>query len=209
MAKRKVSTAKIRAEIAAKRAAFDEWYRREHLPSAVKARAFYDIAFMNCVAVAALLMFCDSVAAQDEHLNRIAKAALDTSIAGYTRTNAACEGVDPPTLYLDKPPEHGVVCWRSGDIRMNAVVVGNHSHCMGRIARGVAVRYLSRRDYAGPDDFRYIVHYPQMDHSVGVTVTVRSSGPGPSKMQTLDIDTMDPERSQSPAPMPRCVLLMS
>ena len=83
------------------------------------------------------------------------------------------------------------------------------SQCMGKIARGVAVRYLSRRDYAGPDDFRYTVHFTQVNQSVRVTVTVRRGGPGPSKMQSLDVDTMEPERPQSRGPMPRCVLLMS
>jgi hypothetical protein len=209
MRNRKASFAKITAKVAvAKRAALDDWYRREPLLSAVKVRAFDDIVYISCVAVAAM-MFCDSAAAQEEHLNRIAKAAQDTSIAGYTRTNAACEGIDPPTLYFDKPPEHGVVCWSSADIRINWVVESNMSHCVGRIARGVAIRYLSRRDYAGPDNLRYTVHFTKVNHTVSVTVTVRPGGPGPSKMQSCDVDTMEAERSQSPGPMPRCVLLMS
>jgi hypothetical protein len=209
MANRKASFAKITATVAvAKRAALDEWYRREPLLRGVRVRAFDDIVYISCVAVAAV-MLCDSAAAQDEHLNRIAKAAQDTSIAGYIRTNAACEGIDPPTLYLDEPPEHGVVCWNSADIRIRWVIESNMGHCVGRIARGVAIRYLSRRDYAGPDDLRYTVRFTQVNHSVGITVTVRPSGPESSRKQSLDVDTMEPDRPQSPGPMPRCVLLMS
>jgi len=210
MARKKVSDAKIRAKVAAaKVAVFDRWNRREHLPGAAKVRALYDIEFMTRVGAAALLMCCDSAAAQDEHLNSIAKTAQDTSIAGYARTNAACEAVDPPTFYLDKPPEHGVVCWHSADVRMKAVIEGNMRHCVGRIVRGVVVRYLSRRDYAGPDDLRYTVRFTQVNHSAGITVTVRPSGPESSRKQSLDVDTMEPDRPQSPGPMPRCVLLMS
>jgi hypothetical protein len=149
------------------------------------------------------------VAAEEGRLNKTVWSAQDASIAGYARTNATCEGIEPPIIFLDKPPEHGTVCWRSGKIRMNAVVEGNLNHCVGKVVAGVVVRYMSRRGYAGSDKVGYTVRFPRANHPVDVELTVRARASARSGMQSPYVDGMDSEQPEVAGPMPKCVLLMS
>ena len=64
---------------------------------------------IRLVSVLALWTMSDPVVAQEMRVNRVVWSAGEVSIAAYARTNAACEGIEPPTLLLDKPPEHGTV----------------------------------------------------------------------------------------------------
>jgi hypothetical protein len=50
------------------------------------------------------------VLAQNQRLAKTTTADRDVVILGYGRSNQNCESVDPPALYLDKPPDHGTIC---------------------------------------------------------------------------------------------------
>lgn len=134
---------------------------------------------------------------------------MEVTIAPYARTNAACEGIEPPTILLDKPPEHGTVCWRSGKVRMNRVVEGNLNHCIGGVVAGVVVQYMSRLGYTGSDETDFTVRFPRTDHAVKTVLTVRARAidrPGPQSSYIDDMNALQPQVS---GPMPKCVPLMS
>jgi hypothetical protein len=148
------------------------------------------------------------VFAQNQRLSKTTTADRDVVILGYGRSNQNCESVDPPALYLDKPPDHGTVCFRVNDIKINEAIVGNLKHCVGRNIRGVTVVYLPRWKYIGLDDVRYTVVFPQARHSVYVDLTVL---PDRSGSPSVAADTITPaaESSQSPGPIPACTALVS
>jgi len=150
-----------------------------------------------------------SVLAQNQRLAKTTIADHDVVILGYGRSNQNCESVDPPGLYLDKPPDHGTICFRVNDIKINEAIVGNLKHCVGRNIRGVTVVYLPRWKYIGLDDARYTVVFPQARHSVYVDLTVLPDRPGSPSVAPADINTPAAESSQSPGPIPACTALVS
>jgi hypothetical protein len=110
--------------------------------------------------------------AQDEHLTRTTKANEKISILSYARSNQACEGIDPPSFYLDKAPDHGVVCFRAGTVKLQNAIVGNLTHCIGKQIRGVTIVYVPQQGYVGSDEVRYTVIFPEARHSVFVDLAV-------------------------------------
>jgi hypothetical protein len=147
--------------------------------------------------------------AQNQRLAKATKADHEVVILGYGRSDQNCESVDPPALYLDKPPDHGTICFRVNDIKINEAIVGNLKHCVGRNIRGVAVVYLPRWKYIGPDHVRYTVVFPQARHSVYVDLTVLPDRSGSPSAAPADISTPAAESSQSPGPIPACTALVS
>ena len=105
------------------------------------------------IAGAAVLCFPSSIRAQDQHLARTAKADHDVSILSYARSNQDCDGIEPPKLYLDKPPEHGAVCFRTSQVQLHDTVVGNLTQCLGRKIRGVTIVYAQQRNTEGPTNY--------------------------------------------------------
>src|ERR1700753_3375249 len=71
------------------------------------------------------VLVCSPAWAQDQHLARTTKADRGINILGYARANQNCEGIDPPSLFLDKPPDHGSVCFRPSRIKLKEAIVGN------------------------------------------------------------------------------------
>ena len=146
--------------------------------------------------------------AQDKRLAKTTRADHDVVILGYGRSKPNCESADPPALYLDKPPDHGALCFRTNDVKINEAIVGNLTHCIGRIIRGVVVVYLPRWKYVGSDEARYTVIFPQARHGVHVDLTVL---PGqPSSPGVVQTDPGGPyESPQLPGPIPACTSLVS
>jgi hypothetical protein len=153
--------------------------------------------------------FCSPAVAQDQHITKTTKAAHDVVILGYARSNQSCNGIEPPALYLDKPPDHGAVCFRTNDIRLREAIVGNLTHCLGRKISGVSVVYLPYWGYVGSDDLRYTVVFPQARHSVYVELTVLPDPPGSPGTVPADISAPYTESPQSPGPIPACTAIVS
>jgi|GraSoi2013_100cm_1033763.scaffolds.fasta_scaffold66802_2 hypothetical protein len=163
-----------------------------------------------CVLAAiGALTFCSPAVAQDERLTRTTKTAHDLVILGYARSNQSCDGVEPPALYLDKPPDHGTVCFRTNDVRLREAIVGNLTHCVGRKISGVSVVYFSRWGYIGSDDLRYTVVFPQARHGVYVDITVMPDQSGSPGTMPSDISAPYAEAPQLPGPIPACTAVVS
>ena len=158
------------------------------------------------VTLSGLALLCVPTSAQ-VLLARTTKATHNVFIEGYARTDDKCESIDPPTVYVDKPPKHGIVCFRSADLRLRTTVENNLAHCLGRSAHGIHVIYAPRAGYAGPDTVRYTVRFPKTQHTVDVILTVlpddrQPSGATPGGPFIGDV-------SQTPGPLPVCTALVS
>jgi hypothetical protein len=147
--------------------------------------------------------------AEDQRLAKTTRADHDVVILGYGRSNQNCESIDPPALYLEKPPDHGTVCFRTNDITINKAIVGNLTHCIGRKIHGVVVVYSPGWKYAGPDDVRYTVIFPKARHGVYVELTVLPDRPSSSGAVSMDLDAPTTGSPQLPGPIPACASLVS
>jgi hypothetical protein len=160
------------------------------------------------VALAVLVLLCVPTAAQ-VLLARTTKAAHGVFIEGYARTDNECESIEPPTVYVDKPPRHGIVCFRKADLRLRTTVENNLMHCLGRSAHGIHVIYMPRQGYAGPDTVRYTVHFPKTQHAVDVILTVLPDDQQPSNAAPSAGGPVIGDVSQTPGPLPVCAALVS
>jgi hypothetical protein len=167
------------------------------------------LGIARVIAGAAVLVFYSYAHAQDQHLAKTAKADHDVSVLSYARSNQNCDGIDPPKLYLDKPPEHGAVCFRINQVQLQNTVVGNLTQCLGRKIRGVTIVYRSAAKYRGSDELRYTVIFPELSHHVDVGLTVVLDRPNASDTSLREINGSAEEGSQSPGPMPACTVVTS
>lgn len=160
-------------------------------------------------AVATVLGCGSTVLAQDAHLVKTTRAGHAVIILGYARSDQNCEGITPPVLYLDKPAEHGTVCWRPGKLKLREAIVGNLTQCLGRDIRGVNVVYFPRWKYVGSDGLQYTVEFPNARHRVEVSMTVLTDGSSSPDSPFADMGEPVGDDSQSPGPMPECAASVS
>jgi len=73
------------------------------------------------VAAIGLFVLCVPSLAQVQ-LSKSTKAAHDVFLEGYARTNDKCESIDPPAIYVEKPPKHGIICSRDADLLLRKTV---------------------------------------------------------------------------------------
>ena len=126
----------------------------------------------------------------------------DVWILSYARSNRSCDGIEPPGLYLDKPPEHGSVCFRPSKVKLVNVVVGDVAHCLGRAVAGISVHYFPRSRYVGADAFQYSAIFPETRQTTDVDLTVLPDSSSSLNTQRSGIGII--EYSQPPGPMPAC-----
>jgi hypothetical protein len=150
---------------------------------------------------------CVQSIAQVQH-SKSTKAAHDVFLEGYARTDNKCESIDPPTVYVDRPPKHGIVCSRNGSLLLRKTAENDLSHCLNRRAQGIHVIYVPRKGYAGPDAVRYTVRFPTTQHTVDVILTVLPDDPQTRKSMPADGDAIG-FISQTPGPLPVCANLVS
>lgn len=158
-------------------------------------------------ALTIVAMSASSAVAEDMHFKTTTQAATNVALRGYWRADKNCEPREPPpALLLDKPPEHGTVCFRRDVVKMQNVVVGEGlQHCIGRQIRGLKVVYRSKAGYSGPDEVRYTVVFPKAKQTVLVDVTVQ-----PGEFRSNDNPVAPPDDPlQSAGPMPECAALVS
>jgi hypothetical protein len=137
----------------------------------------------------------------------VTKGDHEVNILGYARSNHNCEGIDPPSLFLDKPPDHGSVCFRPSKLKLQNAIVGNLTHCIGHKISGVTVVYIPQASYVGMDEVRYTVIFPEARHAVDVDLTVV---PGqPQSAASLSGDGGSAAHKQLPGPMHACTALVS
>jgi hypothetical protein len=166
---------------------------------------YWPLGSVAVVLISDVLMSSTGLA-QDEHLTRTTKANEKISILSYARSNQDCEGIDPPSFYLDKAPDHGIVCFRAGTIKLQNAIVGNLTQCIGKHIRGVTVVYVPQEGYVGPDEVRYMVIFPEARHSVFVDLAVVQ---GQAKSAVSGQGGLPVEVSQPPGSLPACIEAVS
>jgi hypothetical protein len=162
---------------------------------------------LTWVSLAAVL-FASPAIAQDVHLKRTAQPAAMLFIQGYWLADKNCEPSEQqPTLLLDKPPEHGFVCYRRDMVTMRNIFDGADrvQHCLGRQIRGLRVVYQPRMGYGGLDDVRYTVVFPKSRRTIFVDLIVL---PGQSRAKD-DVASPADIAPQSAGPIPECAALVS
>jgi hypothetical protein len=152
---------------------------------------------------------CSPALAKDVHLTKTIEAAKAIVVSEHARSRDNCEGIEPPALYLDKPPDHGTVCFRPGNTTPAEIMTGNATQCLGRKIAGVRVIYLSRWRYTGRDELRYTVVFPEARLTIYLELHIVSNLPGSPGTVPPDISAPSGEASQSPGPMPECSALAS
>jgi len=118
--------------------------------------------------------------------------------AGWDRT---CAALAPPSVHLDAPPLHGVVCLRADDIRVEYVSYGTQTQCIGRLVRGVRLIYRPHAGYTGADGLRYSVQYPKARREVAVNISVLPPAPATSGAAPTSFGAPAP---QAPGTIPPC-----
>jgi hypothetical protein len=162
----------------------------------------------SLAAVATYLLLCVQIFAQGR-LSKTTTAGQEVFVDGYARSDSHCQGLDPPQISIDQPPEHGIVCWRRGDLLLTTTVENNLAHCLGRNVNGFHVIYLSRSDYTGSDHIRYIVRFPTRQYSVEVTLNIL---PDRSKLSSAGPADTNASGGGTPQPsglMPACTAPVS
>ena len=141
-------------------------------------------------------------------LAKSTSAGRAVHLQGYARADPRCEGLDPPGITIEQPPEHGIVCLRRDKMRLNNVLENSHKHCLGRIIVGFFVTYLPHRSYVGDDRVLYTVRFPTVQHVVQFDLKVL---PYQSGRFTEPKDISDPidEKPQMPGPIPLCAVPVS
>ncbi len=160
-------------------------------------------------ALASILIFCAPSSAQDEKIIRVTSVAHDVFIKGYARANAICDALQPPPIYVDKPPWHGIVCSNVGSLWLDKRVTRRGAKCAGRKVKGIHVIYLPKAGYLGPDTIHFVVKFPAEDHGVAASVTVVPSKPGEPPAVPSDISAPRGDKPQLPGPLPSCTALVS
>jgi hypothetical protein len=173
-------------------------------------RSSYTHVVLSVVALGLMASYHSS-SAQQLQFSKSTRAGHEVSLKGYAHFNDKCESRDPPpTIYVDKPREHGVVCFRpAADIVLRWVASNERQSCLGHQMRGIRVFYLPRMAYSGPDKVRYTVHFANVQQVVDVNLTVlpgdqQSQGAAPANSNSPADDL-----SQMPGPMPMCAALVS
>jgi hypothetical protein len=162
-------------------------------------RRAYSRAGPIVAALFGFFVLCVPSTAQMQ-LSKSTKAAHDVFLAGYARTNNKCESIDPPSIFVDQPPAHGIICSRSADLLLRKTIENDLAHCLNRRAHGIHIIYLPREGYAGPDKVRYTVKFPTTQHTVEVNLTVLPHDPQSRNAVPADISAPIGDSSQSPGP---------
>jgi hypothetical protein len=180
-------------------------------PNCIGSRRLYRMHRLGWAFVIGSCLISATAFAQDQRLARTTKMDREISILSYARANQSCEGIDPPSLYLDKAADHGSVCFRvSTTIRLQDAIVGNLTHCIGRRIRGVTVVYIPRAGYVGFDEVRYTVIFPQARHSVFVDLTVVPGQPTTESGNVVSgVGSLPLEAIQPQGPLRACIEAVS
>jgi hypothetical protein len=151
--------------------------------------------------------------AQDFRVRRSINATLKANhygqVENHTNLNARCEGLEPPTINLDEPPQHGVVCLRIRDNIIRSVVTAALRGCIGHKIRGIRVIYLPRYDYTGSDTLSYTVRYLNGQMKVDASLTIVPDEPESRDTVPPDINAPENDVLQPKGPVPECTALVS
>jgi hypothetical protein len=172
-------------------------------PFRIRSMTLKVVAY-GLVGVATCLLFCVQMIFAQGKLTKNTRAGQALLVDGYARSDNNCQGLDPPKITIDQPPEHGIVCWRRGDLLLKTTIESNFAHCLGRKIDGFHLIYLSHKDYTGSDHIRYTVQFPTTQYSVEVTLNVLPDRAKSSLAAPADTNASAGETPQPSGPIPPC-----
>ena len=107
----------------------------------------------------AVFSLAAAASAADYQLKKTAKAHKELVVRGYfDLKDSTCEsGERPVQIDLNIPPKGGIVCMRSGMVRVERIWSGKHQNCIGKRISGVLVIYIPFRRFTGLDTMLYTV----------------------------------------------------
>jgi hypothetical protein len=168
------------------------------------------LMLIGSVAAAALLAFesASPALAQTQHLTRFAINPKEVEIQGYARFNESCDVLELPQIYLDVPPENGVVCSRPSKVTVRVIVEREGKNCLGRSIRGIHLIYIPRPRFTGVEVIRYTVKFDVVRLTVDADIRVARG-----KSDQVTAESGEVPRSSEPAqtqgPIPVCAPLPS
>lgn len=100
-------------------------------------------------------------------------------------------------------PQHGVVCTRINQIKVEEAYAGDDA-CYGRMISGIEIIYLPQQDYVGPDQLRFESMGPPASFNVEFDLTIVRALPGAAALEPLDINVVPAEAMKPGGPVPSC-----
>ena len=149
----------------------------------------------------AVFSLAAAASAADYQLKMTAKAHKELVVRGYFG-GSTCESSGSVEIDLNIPPKGGIVCMRSGMVRVENIWSGNYQNCIGKRIRGVNVIYIPFRRFTGLDTMRYTVTM-SMTRTYEVEISVEA---GEAKAAGA---SSAPSEPQQEGPMPVCPALVS
>lgn len=93
-------------------------------------------ACTTALCAASAVALCAVVVQAADEVARRGWAGEDIVLREHAGWDRNCNAVTPPALHLDTPPQHGTVCARAADIRIESLSYGTQAHCIGRLVHG-------------------------------------------------------------------------
>ena len=152
----------------------------------------------------AVLGLVAAASAQDiQKLKRTAKSPKELAVQGHVNIKDTCETKEPPEFDLDIPPKGGIVCTRSGMVRLASPWSDRNQHCIGRRINGVFVIYVPFGTFIGLDTMQYTVRVePSQMRTYAAEIRVEA-GPTPIGPKSA------PSQPQKAGPLPACTAFVS
>jgi hypothetical protein len=147
-----------------------------------------------------------------QNISKSGKANHELFLLGHGMLNSlTCATAAPPTIFLEVPPSHGIVCQRPLDYPVGNVAASNSIHCIGQKTNGVSVIYLPRHGYAGADSLRYQSYGSNLNDAATFifNIAIVADVPPPSDAVPGDINAPANDTPQLPGLLPVCTALVS
>jgi hypothetical protein len=142
----------------------------------VRRAVRHRLAVLAGVFCLASLCLTARASAQNETMQRkeskTGRADRELQLNGFVRVDGKCAGMEPPRINLDRPPAHGIVCLRQGDVVLKYALKGTAARCLGHKAPGIRVFYRPHDGYVGKDEVGFTAHFPDGQINVDVDVTI-------------------------------------
>ena len=100
------------------------------------------------------------------------KANQEVPLTGFSRLDDNCAGTGPPRFNLDRPPTHGIVCFRPAEVQLKFLMKGTPSRCLDSKVTGVRVFYRPYPGYTGKDGVRFTAQFPKDQITFDVDLTI-------------------------------------
>ena len=154
----------------------------------------------------AVLGLAAAASAADYQLKNTVKAHKELVVRGYFNVEgSSCESTGVVEIDLNIPPKGGIVCMRSGIVRVENIWSGKYQNCIGKRISGVNVIYIPFRRFIGLDTMLYTVttrgQQSSMTRTYEVEINVEAGGAAGASSA--------PSEPQQEGPMPVCPALVS